>query len=319
MDNRIMLGIAFMGVILIAGCVNGLSSLPDANGDEEEEVVVEGGVSVTGPDCTVDGLDCGTAQITRFSVPELSVTVRNEGLTPADIDIGEPGTGDELLVSMCDEYHVREFDAEITGRAGGDVTGQDSATLEPGEQLEFTWYVEPAPGADTDELLSCVIRFNLVLEQDLQTIQQVQVREDRTVTRLTGLSYDTASDMPVELIIDADDSIVEDVVGGERIPVQATAYVRNRGHGTVTDVSHPTMPTHIHVYLPGAMRSDCSNQDIVGGVDDGTGQNQARICSFQVPSVSHSQVVDLIAETRYAYEMELDPVEIRLGGLEVDG
>lgn len=322
MDKRILLMVGLIAAVLVAGCTEGISSEIGVDNDDNEENGVEGespagedGITVLGPECTAEGQACEAAEITEFSVPELDLSVQNDGTVPAEISLDDlRDRGENVLVSMCDEYRVREFRAGISGRPGvGDIAGQPTVTLEPMERLDLTWFVEPAPDATIDDVMSCSFDFELVFEKDVQTMRQVQVRDDREVPVIHDLSYETSSNTPVALIIETDGDIVQDVIGDERAPIQVEGYAFNRGTGEVTEMEHPDTGAPVELYIPGMSGYQCSDRsgDDVVAVED-----TIRVCSGVPPVVQHSQLFDIIAETRYTYETTPDPVELTVRPLE---
>lgn len=318
-DRRMVLGIVLVIAVLVAGCTEDVPELPsapiDGEEDDDENKPTGTGVTVTGPTCEVDGTACAIAQLTKFSVPELKVSVKNTGKTPANIQVsGQARKGREMLTTMCDAFRIKEFRAGIDSRsAAGDVTAQQTVTLKPGERLDLQWFAETVPNAELSDALICLFRFKLTFTQDLQTMRQVQVRADSDVPVVSGLSQDTSATLPVELVVESDGTVVQRFIGAEQAPVQAQSYLKNRGGGTITDVGHPVTGERIALRLTDAVTQDCTSQEVRGGTS--VGNTTARVCSFIPDRVSHSQIFDVIAETRYTYEHELRPVELRIGSL----
>ncbi len=311
-------------VVVLAGCT-AIPELPDVsddseNGEEDETMTDVNGVSVTGPTCIVDNTPCADVQVTEFSVPEMAVSVENTGDTPATVALNDDALhGREVLTSKCSEYRIQEFRAEVvTGSSVRDAASQGSVVIDPGEELEATWFVELRPGVDPgDTSLSCVFRFQALLSQQLTTVKQVQVRGSETVDRLQGLPYDTTGQTPVELVVDTEDSVVQELIGGEVRPFQAQSYLVNRGTGDIVDAAYRNGPERIHLTASGLDR-DCSDRQIDIMQGEERVQTAGILCRIIPGQVDGSQLYDIKAETTYDYRYTLEPIELAVGTLEAD-
>jgi hypothetical protein len=328
--KRGVLILLLLCTVLLAGCTQ-MPELPDAStttDDENNAADEDGGnagtdavgVAVTGPTCVVEDVPCAGTEITEFSIPEITVTITNTGRTPAHIELNDGAlNGQAVLASKCSQYRVREFRAErAAGSSVADVANQRSVTLDTGEQLEMTWFVELRSGVDPDETsINCVFRFQPTVSQQLTTVKQVQVRNGNDVQPVTSLSYATTGRTPVELVIDADDSVVQEMIGGSARPFQVQSYLVNRADGDITAADADQGSGRIGVSAAGLER-DCSDRQIsVGQGEDRTTQRGV-LCRVIPEQIDTSQIYGITAKTAYDYTYSLDPVELAVGTLEAD-
>lgn len=316
MRKQIILGTLLLIALVIAGCTQ--PDLPEPGDNNNDQQQPAEGVSVQGPECTVGNSPCSATQLTQYSLPEISLSVQNTGETPAHIQLNGPRrTGEGVLSSKCDEYGVRDFTADISGRSGvEDISNQRTVSLQPGERLDATWFVELEGQVDTsNSTFLCVFRFDLAFSQDIETTRQVQVRGSEDIPRTTGLGYHTSSRTPIELVVDTDDVMTQRIVGGEPTPVQARSYIINRGPGEVTNMQDPVTRERIRLHIPGINDRDCTEQSVTVQQGEDATPGTATVCRFDPGRIDRSQIFDLAAETRYTYEMPLTPVELRLSSL----
>lgn len=317
MRTRWVLAGMLLAAVVLAGCVSP-PEMPGGGGDDDNDEAGTSGVTVTGPTCVVDETPCAAAEITEFSIPEISVSVRNTAKTPVRIPLNSQSShGKEVLVSKCPQYLVKEFGAEVsTGSSVQEVTEQRSVMLDPGEALDMTWFVELRRSVETSNIsLSCVFRFEPSFSQRLVTVKQVQVRESEHVSRTPGLMYTTTAQTPVELVIDADDSVVQEMIGGEVRPLQVKSYLRNRGIGEIRSAGYRNGPERIHVSAAG-LPTDCTDRRIEITRGEETVRKRGVLCRITPDRIDGSQIYEIRAETTIDYVQELPPVELRIGALE---
>lgn len=318
MNQRYMKAITLLILaVMLSGCISPDvfdQALNRPDNTEEEPTPDYEGIEVSGPQCTVDSEPCGVAEITAFSIPKLSATVENTGEGSAQIPLNEETVaGNEVLVSKCDEYLIKEFRAEISRETEvRDVKTQRTVTLKPGETLEMQWFVE-LRSPDTSDT-SCTFDFAVELQQFLETVKQVQVRGSEGIPRAGTLEYTTPGRTPVELVVDAEEDIVQEVIGGEPTPIQAKAYIVNHGSGEITSVRYNFQD---QIRLESAVQDrTCSTQDIRLSEDTQQQQRTAVVCRFMPGRIDTSQIVDITAKTTYKYRFDLSPVTITMRALE---
>lgn len=322
--KRLLAVLLIVAVAVFAGCVSppAMSNGSDGDGsDDEDGQTGEGGISVVGPTCTVDGASCADAEVTEFSIPKMTVSVQNDGEEPARVDLnGGGGQGQQVLVSKCPQYRVKEFKAEVSqGSSVRDVASKGSVSLQPGETLDLTWFVELGERVETtDAALNCLFRFQAAFSQRLTTLKQVQVRGSEDIPRTTGLSYETTAGYPVELVVSADDSIVQQVIGGEPTSLQAKSYLVNRGAGTIKSAQYSGGPERIHLTVP-ELPKDCSERQVRLTQGEQSTLLDGVLCSFQPDRIESSQIYELRAQTTYTYVTQLPSVELSIHALEAEG
>lgn len=319
--------VAAAGMLLAAALLAGCTTPPNmpgnggsGNGNNDGETGGNG-VTVTGPTCLVDGQPCASTEITAFSIPEISVSARNTGKTPVTLQLNKQASqGRQVLTAKCPQYTVKEFRAEIsTGAAVNEVTGQQSVTLDPGETLDMTWFMElHSDLATTNRSLSCVFRFNPTFSQRLVTVKQVQVRGSERIQPASTLQYTTTARAPVELIIESDTSVVQDVIGGDVRPLQVKSYLMNRGAGAITSTGYRNGQKRIHLTAAG-LPTDCTDRQITVTQGEQTMQQPGILCRITPERIETAQIYEVRAETTYTYERVLPPVELSLGTLEAGG
>lgn len=309
-----------LAALLLAGCTQPpeIPSNMDENSSDEDQNTGTNGVRVSGPTCVVDEQPCSSAEITEFSIPEISLSVRNTGKTPMELPLNDQlSHGKQVLVSKCPQYVVKEFQAEVTADSSvDDVTNSRSVTLDPGETLELTWFMEFRQDIDmSNRSLSCVLRFRTVFSQRLVTVKQVQVRASDHVRRKPGLTYTTTATSPVELVIESDDSVVQEEIAGDIRPLQVKSYLMNRGTGEITAAQYRNGPERIRLTASG-LPTDCTDRRIEITRGDQTSRQRGLLCRVTPERIDGSQIYELRAETTYTYTRELPPVELRIGTLE---
>lgn len=317
--RRIQLLLVVAVAVMLAGCTAPEDlNVPDTN--PSNDPVEVSGVDVTGPQCTVDGTACNAADITPYSIPEISIGVVNEGEGTIELDLnGGRAGGRQVLSSMCNSFTIKEFRAQ-KGSSGSsrDVSTMRTVQLDAGERLDLTWFVEAIDDIDTSEsVIGCLLQFDIDFEQRLRTVKQIQVRGSEDIPVATGLDDFTTSQRPVELVIDVEESAVQEIIGGEIKPVQARGYVVDHGGGEITELQHPSRPEQIHISTNGIPRQECTSQRIANGGNRSSAADEAILCRLMPERVQSSQIYDVVAETAYRYNIELPTVELALQPLEV--
>jgi len=316
-NRRVAAAAMLFATLLLAGCTTP-PELPGNSGSDTDARTTATGVTVTGPSCRVDGEPCASAEVTEFSIPEIGVNVRNTAETPVTLQVGGGGSnGGQVLAAKCPQYTVKEFRAEaVSGATRSTVTGQGAVTLDPGETLEMTWFMELHRDITTsNRSLSCVLRFAPTFSQRLVAVKQVQVRGSERIAPATGLQSATTAATPVELVIEADTSIVQDIIAGDVRPIQVKSYLMNRGVGEIVSTGYRDGPGRIHV-TAADLSTDCTDRQVSITEGDQTMQQPGVLCRITPGQVETAQVYEIRAETTYTYEQELPPVELRLGELE---
>lgn len=313
--------------VAIAGCTgvvmpdvdvddptNGGSSDDDDN--SPDRTLPEGaGLEVQQFSCTVDGTPCGEADVTEFSIPQLSLSVVNTGEADIDVTVGEgSGKGRGLLVEKCDGYRIRDFEATVdSGSSTRGVARERKVSLAPGEELSATWFVELKDTVDVgNSSYACAFDAELTANQLLTTVKQLQVRGDETIPTASDLTYRTTAKAPVELVVESKDSIVQEELGGTIVPIEVRSYAVNRGGGEIVSMVHPRATTDIYVTMNSDGQKECLRKEFVQQSADGQVSTMGTICRFTIGRVETSQIFDVTAKARYTYELPLPPVEINV-------
>ncbi len=298
--------------LVLAGC----TVVQNGTDDEEPKRL-----QVSGPSCTVNGEPCRSVDITRYSSPQVSIEIANYGKSEVDLRLGGEGRG--VMVSDCNLYNIKEFDAVRESRVEVEnVAGEERVDLPPDSRLSLKWELELAD-VDVSRLgYTCPLDFAVEFNQTLNTTRQVQVKEDRTVEDASALDSFTTAIWPVRLRIDTSERVLQDR------SFVARAYLSNRGPGEVKMIGHSAVDHAIDLRFEGDEGDDyrklqgskgdrCSVKGEVAmyGSGERRGESFREVCQFiprDVSGFGGSQVFEMTAETEYGYRMDLSEVRISL-------
>lgn len=302
-------------LVVVAVALAGCTTVSPQDADDKPKKL-----EVTGPECTVNGQDCSSVQVRKYSDPKVTVEAANYGDSEIEIDLGTEGR--EVMVSGCNIYELKEGDGEDEEGVGfqawkrstamkDPVTGSGRVVLEPDQRLQMEWNFELAD-IDISRLgTTCPLDFALTFNQSLNSSQTIQVKDDEDVPDASPLSFSTTGVWPVKLEIDS-----EKIVREGR-PFVARAYLNNVGSGEVEDIGFSGGDHDIDLSFEGVKveggekQQECSRKKVrMYGAGERSGESFREVCDFTPKDVSVSEVFDLEAETEYRYSMDLSGVEI---------